>query len=209
MKLRKIKPIIERLLEFVSPDPFSGCWLWTGAVYASGYAVIGRGRAGTGMRVAHKAAYEHFVGPVPAGMDLDHLCRLRSCVNPAHLEPVTRRENLRRGIGLSAGRFLKSPINTPHTHCLKGHALTPQNSATNGQDGKRRCRLCSNAGQRNLNRQKKSAHRQIYAALKRGQIVRLPCAQCGSTVNIQAHHTDYSKPLDVIWLCPRCHRVHH
>jgi hypothetical protein len=78
-------------------DKSSGCWLWTAHVSpTTGYVQfrIG-GRAGK-MVLAHRWAYEHFVGPIPAGLQLDHLCRIRHCVNPVHLEPVTAAENRRR-----------------------------------------------------------------------------------------------------------------
>lgn len=74
-------------------DPLVGCWVWTAASNGRGYGRIwvdGRPHP------AHRVAYEIHVGPIPAGMEIDHLCRNRGCVNPAHLEPVTRRENLRR-----------------------------------------------------------------------------------------------------------------
>ena len=68
----------------------TGCWEWTGHVNNAGYGRVKND-------YAHRLAYEMFVGPIPDGADLDHLCRRRSCVNPAHLEPVTRSENVRRG----------------------------------------------------------------------------------------------------------------
>lgn len=73
-----------------------GCWLWTGARAGTGYAYMQRGRRGEGLVRAHRWSYEHFVGPIPEGLDLDHLCRVRHCVAPHHLEPVTRSENLYR-----------------------------------------------------------------------------------------------------------------
>ena|SRR5579885_311897 len=70
-----------------------GCWLWTGAL-SEGY---GRQRVRDFVYLAHRLVYELLVEPIPEGFDIDHLCRVRRCVNPAHLEPVTRAENLRRG----------------------------------------------------------------------------------------------------------------
>lgn len=78
----------------------SGCWLWSAAVDSTtGYAKFHAERRVVN---AHRWAYEHYLGPVPEGLDLDHLCRVRHCVNPLHLEPVTRRENLLRGATLTA-----------------------------------------------------------------------------------------------------------
>ncbi len=100
-------PVETRALRKIEPCPTTGCWIWLGALHRNGYGNIrvGSMKDGTrGHRVAHRALYEALVGPIPAGMELDHLCRVRSCVNPAHLEPVTRRENLRRGGVLDALR---------------------------------------------------------------------------------------------------------
>lgn len=70
-----------------------GCWVWTASQNGTGYGALTIAGA---RKLAHRLAYAHLVGPIPDGLDLDHLCRNRMCVNPAHLEPVTRRENLRR-----------------------------------------------------------------------------------------------------------------
>lgn len=78
---------------FVSPD---GCWLWTGAINVDGYGKFAVKRVA---RLAHKVSYQLYIGDVPNGMVLDHLCRKRSCVNPKHLEPVTHTENCHRGSG--------------------------------------------------------------------------------------------------------------
>lgn len=73
-----------------------GCWEWSGATTPNGYGVIGRGRRGEGNVMVHRAAYEELVGPIPAGLHVDHLCRNRLCCRPDHLEPVTQAENNRR-----------------------------------------------------------------------------------------------------------------
>lgn len=80
-----------RLKAGVTPD---GCWLFQGATIRTGYAQLGIGGR---LHYVHRLSYETFVGPIPEGMQIDHLCRRRSCFNPAHLEPVTCGENIRRG----------------------------------------------------------------------------------------------------------------
>jgi hypothetical protein len=95
--LRRMTPPHERVLNRV--DDVNGCWVFQGAK-SWGYGVLGTGRRGDGTRrmtSAHRVVYEALVGPVPEGLDLDHLCRNRACVNPTHLEPVTRQVNLLRG----------------------------------------------------------------------------------------------------------------
>lgn len=111
-------------------DPF-GCWLWTGPTH-HGYGQIGvKGKI---YRV-HRYAYELEIGPIPDGMVIDHLCRVRHCVNPAHLEPVTVRENTLRGVGPSA-------LAATQTHCWRGHEYTPENTYIHASKGDRRCRTC-------------------------------------------------------------------
>lgn len=112
-----------------------GCWLWTGCQVQNGYGQFRfDGRTG----LAHRWAYEHFVGPIPDGLDLDHLCRVRHCVNPAHLEPVTRAENLHRGKGNGF------QLNAAKTHCAQGHPFSGHNLII-GKNGQRLCRACKNA----------------------------------------------------------------
>lgn len=78
-----------------SIDPDTGCWEWAGARHEAGYGIVGTNRDGTFR--AHRIAYEHHVGPIPDGLQLDHLCRNRGCINPEHVEPVTNAQNTRRG----------------------------------------------------------------------------------------------------------------
>lgn len=115
----------------VTPE---GCWLWTAGKYSNGYGLFTvSGKPPRKNALAHRYAYEHLVGPVPEGMDLDHTCRVRHCVNPAHLEPVTRSENLRRSPLM--GRF-----QSQKTHCPQGHPLSGDNLYEHA--GKRQCRQC-------------------------------------------------------------------
>lgn len=86
------------------------------------------------MVTAHRWAYEHWVGPIPEGTELDHLCREVLCVLPTHLEPVTHRENLMRGKGFAARNARK-------THCPQGHKYTDENTYVNPR-GSRECRTC-------------------------------------------------------------------
>ena len=83
-----------------------GCWVWTGSVDGHGYGQIREGGRGSPLIGAHRASYENAKGPIPNGLDLDHLCCNPRCVNPDHLEPVTRGENTRRGRARRAGEVL-------------------------------------------------------------------------------------------------------
>lgn len=119
-----------------------GCWVWQSTkkdgygMAVVGYSVDPRRPV---KRPAHRVAYEASIGPVPPGLDLDHLCRNRACCNPAHLEPVTRRENVLRGM-LPAMMRDKAAA---QTHCYKGHPLSGDNLQLQGPNKKFRvCRTC-------------------------------------------------------------------
>jgi len=123
---------IDRLIRSTEVD-WRGCWLWTRPLDSNGY---GYTRIDGKQWKTHRLWWTLLVGEVPEGFDLDHLCRVRSCGNPDHLEPVTHAENLRRG---------KHRNNLLHVQkvCSKGHELTPDN-ITIRNDGRARCRTCVN-----------------------------------------------------------------
>ena len=122
----------ERFMRLVSPEPMSGCWLWMGAVGTGGYGQFEKGHT----RPAHRVAYEMLREPIPVGLHLDHLCRVRCCVNPWHLEPVSPAENNRRGI---AGQ-VNGARQKAKTHCPRGHLYDASNTYTYGVN--RHCREC-------------------------------------------------------------------
>jgi hypothetical protein len=144
--MRAVKPIEERL--FPKVDATGICWLWTGAKARNGYGVINKGRRADGVSVVHRVVWELLVGPIPDGTELDHVCRIRACCNPDHLEPVTRAVNVARG-SRRAGAPRK-------THCKNGHPYTPENTLPNGPRG-RACRECMNAANRRYRARKKTA----------------------------------------------------
>ena len=123
---------------------FTPCWIWQGTVHArSGYPRIWRD--GKDHR-AHRWMYEQLVGPIPDELTLDHLCFVRSCVNPAHLEPVTNVENSMRG---------NSPWarNARKTHCKRGHPFDEKNTFVR-KTGARACRACAAEWMRQKRRKK-------------------------------------------------------
>jgi hypothetical protein len=122
--------------------------LWTGCINPKGYGRIGLGRASQGTEYAHRFSYLFFVGPIPDGRVLDPLCRNRACVNPLHLEAVTQRTNLVRGVGFTARQAAR-------THCPRGHELNEAN--TYRWRGHRDCRPCRIARSSARKRRLKSA----------------------------------------------------
>lgn len=115
------KPAAERILPRLITDA-NGCWIWPGATYGNGYGAVGLTKSDGkwGTRLTHRAVYEHFHGLIPEGLVLDHLCRVRLCCNPDHLEPVTMRENNMRAETIAA-------VNARKTHCPRGHELAGDN----------------------------------------------------------------------------------
>ena len=109
----------------------NGCWIWSSAITQAGY---GQFHYKSRTVYAHRFAYEQIYGGIQEGMDIDHLCRNTKCVNPRHLEAVTHKVNLQRGIGLTANNKRK-------THCKRGHELNGKN-IYESQLPWRICRIC-------------------------------------------------------------------
>lgn len=118
------------------------CWLWTGWINPLGYGSINSSRSGDNPHspsLAHRVVYEMLRGPIASGLTLDHLCRVRHCVNPAHLDPCSAVENVLRGVGPSA-------VNSRKTHCKHGHEFSPLNTRIT-REGYRECRTCKRLSQ--------------------------------------------------------------
>jgi hypothetical protein len=136
MRMQKTAPLSEyteeafyrRYADRIWPEPNSGCWLWAGCT-SNGYAEAAQHM---GTKRVHKILYLLRHGPIPEGLHLDHLCRVRCCVNPDHLEPVTPQENVRRGDSGIHNRL--------KTHCPRGHPLSGDNLYI-GRNG-RNCLAC-------------------------------------------------------------------
>lgn len=123
------------------------CWAWTGAMLSNGY---GSAWFDKRTQLAHRIAYSLCVAPIAPGAQIDHLCRNRACVNPAHLEPVTQRENIRRGEASSA-HALRTDC------CIRGHEFTPEN--TYRSKGGRHCRTCRQMASRRYKARRASTSR--------------------------------------------------
>ena len=123
------RPLEDRFVERVAEpfDPHNDCWLWTGAKTGSGYGQIWLGTVHR--ECAHRIAYEMFVGPIPEGYHVDHLCRNRACVRPDHLQAIPGKENV-------------SQWNLEKTHCRNGHLYDDQNTSRKTDGSRSARRVC-------------------------------------------------------------------
>ncbi|HSS09404.1 MAG TPA: HNH endonuclease [Acidimicrobiales bacterium] len=169
------RPLAERFWSKVKITPT--CWLWTGNRNPNGYGILGitvvpgrRTKVG-----AHRIAYELLVGPIPEGLTIDHLCRVRHCVNPAHLEPVTQGENTRRG------------GNAKRTHCLRGHPLDGENLYIK-PSGQRTCRACLRIAHRSYDQSRSAQLRAAFVTSYRHADIYerdgYVCQLCGEPIDM-------------------------
>lgn len=128
-----VLPSVSQFESKVAFIPFHTCWEWTGARMPRGYGVYGY-KWKVKNQLAHRVSYMLYKGPIAAGLQIDHLCRNRGCVNPNHLEAVTGKENNRRSNSSSAN-------NSRKTHCKNGHPFNERNTYTSAL-GSRICRRC-------------------------------------------------------------------
>lgn len=151
----------ERILLKASPEPNTGCWLWTEGDNGRGYGRVhykGRGHQ------AHRVFYELLLGPIPAGHELDHTCRVTFCVNPAHLDPVPHRINVRRG----RTGTVNSNRQRSKTHCPRGHEYAGDNLIVRAS-GARGCRECNR--ERDRVRSKNPTRRALKREAEKRRIV--------------------------------------
>ena len=124
--------VLPRLLSGLIINSKTKCWTKPGRTNSSGYVVLGVGKIAT---LVHRLSYEMFIGPIPPGLDVEHTCDNKRCINPFHLEAVTRDENLHRSKHTQASK------NSRKTHCKRGHPFDDANTYL-APDGYRRCRAC-------------------------------------------------------------------
>ncbi len=136
----------ERFEEKILFVPFHACWEWGGRIGSTGY---GSFSINSRPKLAHRVSHELYKGPIPKGLQIDHLCRNPKCVRPDHLEAVTSRENTLRSTGLAA-------INAKKTHCFMGHPLSGTNLSTIkvGNGYQRLCKACAARRTREYRRRK-------------------------------------------------------
>ena len=166
----KRRPLDQRILESVVVDP-NGCWLWQKYVKPNGYGVLGV--PGRSMQHAHRIAYEVWRGPIPDGLQIDHLCRVRHCCNPDHLEAVTPRTNNLRGRGPSAK-------NARAQSCPKGHPYDASNTYHRPDGTGRDCRTCRAAARTDRAWRNRRIFGVVPAADRKPAAIRTPKSHCRS-----------------------------
>lgn len=137
---------ITRFWSYVTPGAKEDCWEWTGGTSLDGYGIL---RINNATAYMPRFAYELLREPIPVGLEPDHLCRSRICVNPWHLEPVTHKENILRGESPMA-------INARKTHCIRGHEFNEENTRIDPRGG-RMCKACGRMHDANRRKRKTAA----------------------------------------------------
>lgn len=161
---RRIRPLQERFDSKLTPGP-GDCWGWSAAHFKkTGYALFCVRCADGKWRptVAHRVAYELYRAEIPPGLELDHLCRNHGCVNPWHLEPVTRAVNMARGM-------LPTAVFARENRCARGHEMTVENTITR-PNGKRECRTCARARDNARSGTRQEHYRKMYRQRKQRQL---------------------------------------
>lgn len=191
------RPIVERVTNLMVVDE-SGCHIWQGTLNTRGYPQMQSGSMVDGSRRprrVHWLLWTELHGRPPEGFDIHHRCENKLCVNPGHLELLEHGEHTR------IHRLLPDA-------CKRGHPRTPEN-AYRTKRGTWQCKACKRLGRqrpyRDLPPEMRHAHDAVDWAVHKGRLIRQPCEVCGAEDLIVAHHDDYSKPLEVRWLC----RQHH
>lgn len=131
--LKRKQRTMEKFHAKYAINPTTGCWEWAASINNQGYGTI---RVAYRLQLAHRFAYERFVGPIPDGLVLDHLCKNTKCCNPEHLQVVTQQINILRGDSPAA-------LHARTTHCPRGHEYNAENTIL--RRGKRECRECKRA----------------------------------------------------------------
>ena len=139
-------PLLDRLADKYELDD-KGCFVWTGGAGRYGRIWFGT-RKNHRTLMAHRAAWEEVVGPIPDGLQIDHLCKNTRCINPDHLEPVTPLENLMRSPTKQRENALK-------THCIRRHPLSGNNLFRDTR-GMRQCRICTRLRQAKYDRKRRA-----------------------------------------------------
>jgi hypothetical protein len=192
--------ILERFLAKVEfPDDVENeCWSWIGNCHQAGYGVFVISGA---PYLSHRLSYDHFWGPIPEGMELHHNCGTKLCVNPRHLEPISKSDHAK---GELNKRYCR-------THCANGHLLSAENiywyhrKIANRTLLSRKCKICL----RERHKRNSQSYDCVHRAIRSGELMRPhQCEICGNS-KPDAHHSDYSKPLEVVWLCRSCHQRLH
>lgn len=190
------------------------CWEWT----ASRFQGYGQYWDGSSDRRAHRIAYKTLVGPIPDGFQLDCLCQNLACVNPSHMEPTTT-TGPSEGTRICSTCGVEKPLPDGfhrdkrrlsgfRARCKSCHDADVAQRQSEGQA--RESRRKRDVRYRAKYPERTAAKDAVQRAVRRGELIKpAGCEHCGKEARLHGHHRDYSKPLEVIWLCSPCHGQEH